>query len=133
MSNEELSDDQMAELIDKCFCPTNTERVNPFLGLSVDALGLLTEAIQRTLQSGVHIGYNIEDVERLSKLTAEQQEAEIRAGGLRTSLNGPPLSPFEMNTLHLLDAYIIRAMEESETVEHSAELIYELEQMLQDE
>lgn len=128
---EELTEQEIQQLIDKCFLP-NVERVNPFVGLSVDALGLLSEAVTRTLESGVHIGYNIEDVERLSKLSDEEKMEQIGSGGLRRTMDGPGLETDEIHMLYLLDAYIIRAMEESETQEHSASLIYELEEMLKD-
>lgn len=118
-----------SEVIDQTLHRGNRE--NPFLGLGIEGLQMLTEALFMLFANGKRVGYNQSEVFRIAKLPEKEKFEALST--LQPSVNGPKLTELEHSIACLLDDLILDAMAVRETEEMAEKVIPSIEDYLKNQ
>jgi hypothetical protein len=118
-----------SEVIDQTL--HNGNRENPFLGLGIEGLQMLTEALFMFFANGKRVGYNQSEVFRIAELPEKEKLEALRT--LRPSTNGRELTNLEHSIACLLDDLILDAMAVRESEEMAEKVIPTIEDYLKNQ
>lgn len=118
-----------SEVIDQTL--HNGNRENPFLGLGIEGLAMLTEALFMFFCNGKRVGYSQSAVEEIAKLPEKEKFEAIKT--LRPSMNGRQLNDTELAIANLLDDMILDAMAVRESEEMAEKVMPSIEDYLKNQ
>jgi hypothetical protein len=135
MQEENYIEFDINEQMPFCFVDKNIididSKENPFFAFSLDALSLITEAIDIYFQNGTRYGYDPQEVSRIAALPHKEKMIEIEnlVGSFE---NGPPFTNSDIFMLVVLRELALAALTANEAKEETDNMIPVIEKYLSD-